>query len=141
MLIAHFLLHVVLMLFQLVQDALQFVRLGTRSRPTLQAENLFLRKQLALYLERKAKPRRANDPTRLTLVILSNFFAWKDAMRIVKPETFMRWHRKGFRLFWRWKSRPRGQPLIPFIMRNPLRARRTLEIKKGADWGVNPAPG
>jgi hypothetical protein len=90
MLIAHFLVHVVLMLFQLAQDALQFVRLGTRSRPALQAENLFLRKQLALYLERKAKPRRANDATRLALVILSNFFAWKDVMRIVKPETFMR---------------------------------------------------
>jgi len=54
MLIAHSLLHIVLMLFQLAQDALQFVRLGIRSRAALQAENLFLRKQLALYLECKS---------------------------------------------------------------------------------------
>jgi hypothetical protein len=87
MLIVHFLLHVVLMLFQLAQDALQFVRLVTRSRAALQDENLLLRKQLALYSERKAKPRRTNDATRLTLVILPKFFAWKDVMRM--PADFL----------------------------------------------------
>ena len=54
MLIAHSLLHIVLMLFQLAQLALQFVRLGIRSRAALQAENPFLWKQLALYLECKS---------------------------------------------------------------------------------------
>jgi len=75
--------------------------LGLRSSAALRAENLFLRKQLALYIERKTKPRRADDATRLALVLLSTLFAWRDALVVVKPETLIGWHRKSFRLFWR----------------------------------------
>ncbi len=82
------------------------------------AENLFLRKQLVLYLERKVKPRRANDATRLTLVLLSRLFAWRQALTLAQPDTLIRWHRKGFRLFWRWKSRPRGRPRLPIHLRD-----------------------
>ena len=53
---------------QLLIDALRFVSLGLRSRSQLAAENLFLRKQLALYGERRVKSRRADDATRITLV-------------------------------------------------------------------------
>ena len=49
-----------------------------RSRAQLAAENLFLRKQLALYLERRVKPRRADDATRITLVALSRFLEWRS---------------------------------------------------------------
>jgi putative transposase len=84
-------------------DALVFVSLGIRSRSRLAAENLFLRKQLALYRERQVKPRRADDATRITLVALSRLIDWRAVLRIVKPATLIRWHRKGFRLFWRWK--------------------------------------
>ena len=38
------------------------------------------------------------------LVFLGKFFEWRRALVLVKPETLLRWHRKGFRLFWRWKS-------------------------------------
>src|SRR5260370_2411967 len=107
------LFHLASVLSRLGQDALRFLLLGTRSSAALKAENLFLRKQLALYTERKTKPRRASDATRLTLVLLSRLFAWRDALINVKPETFLRWHRKGFRLLWRWKSRPRGRPRVP----------------------------
>ena len=79
----------------------------------LRAENLFLRKQLSFYAERKIKPRRVNAGTRIIFVLLSRFFAWKDALVIVKPETLIRWHRKGFCLFWRWKSKSRGRPRLP----------------------------
>jgi len=75
------------------------------------AEKLFLRKQLVLYLERKVKPRRASNATRLTLVLLSRLFAWRQALTLVQPDTLIRWHRKGFRRFWRGKSRPRGKNL------------------------------
>jgi hypothetical protein len=78
----------------------------------LAAENLFLRKQLAQYQERHVKPRRANDATRLALLWLSRFFDWRRALVIVKPGTLIRWHRQGFRLFWRWKSQP-GRPPLP----------------------------
>ncbi len=52
-------------------DLVYFLRLGLRSRTFLAAENLFPRKQLAFYQERKVKPRRADNATRLTLVLLS----------------------------------------------------------------------
>ncbi len=99
--------------FAVLLDALRFIRLSLRLRYALAAENLFLRKQLALYLERQVKPRRAKDATRLTLVLLSKLFAWREALTIVKPDTLVRWHRRGFRLFWRFKSKPRGRPRIP----------------------------
>jgi len=97
-------LRLISVLWLLLQDAVRFLLLGTRSRAALKAENLFLRKQLALYLERKARPRRADDATRITLALLSGLFAWKQALAIVRPETLIRWHPKGFQLFWRCKS-------------------------------------
>ena len=88
------------------------VRLGLTSRAQLAAENLFLRKQLALYQERRTKPRRADASTRVALVLLSQFLDWRALLTVVKPETLIRWHRQGWRLFWRWRSRP-GRPTIP----------------------------
>lgn len=88
----------------LLLDGLRFVSLGFRSRCQLAAENLFLRKQLALYAERGVRPRRAGDATRITLVVLARLIDWRAALAIVKPDTLIPWHRKGFRLFWRWKS-------------------------------------
>jgi hypothetical protein len=89
-----------------------------RSRAQLAAENLFLRKQLALYQERKVKARRADNATRIILAGLSRFLAWRQLLVIVKPETLIRSHRQGFRLFRRWKSRTPGRPAIsPDIQR------------------------
>jgi hypothetical protein len=89
----------------LVGAVIRFFPLLVRSRSALSAEVLFLRKQLAFYEERQVKPRRLNNAARLSLVVWSRLFEWKDALVIVKPETLLRWHRKGFRLFWKWKSR------------------------------------
>ena len=88
--------------------------LGTalRSRAALAAENLPLRKQLALYRERQVRPRRASDPMRLALVLLARCFAWREALTIVQPATLLRWHREAFRLLWRWRSRA-GRPQLP----------------------------
>src|SRR5262249_39973298 len=80
-------------------------------------ENLFLRKQLGLFVERKVKPRRASDSIRFILARLSCWFDWRNALIVVKPDTLIRWHRKGFRLFWKWKSRPRGRPPVPANVR------------------------
>ena len=98
------------MLLTLVLDAMRFLRLCLRSPTSLAAENLFLRKQLALYQEHQFKPQRATDATRFALVWLSRWFDWRQALRVVQPETFLRWHRQGFRLFWR---SPPGRPQIP----------------------------
>lgn len=110
---ARVVLRLAFLLLALAQDALRFLLLGTRSKAALKAENTFLREQLALYLEREVKPRRATDATRLSMVLLSRLFAWQNALVNVKPETFLGWHRKGFRLLWRWKSRPRARPPLP----------------------------
>jgi len=55
------------------------------SRTALAAENLFLRRQLALFQERKAKPRRVTATGRLVLIALAQFFDWHDALVVVKP--------------------------------------------------------
>ena len=49
--------------------------------------------------ERRVKSRRADDATRITLVVLARPIDWRGALTIVKPETLIRWHRQGFRLF------------------------------------------
>jgi len=82
----------------------------------LQAENLFLRKQLAFYREHQIRPQPLTDAARLSLVVWARFCDWKNALMIVKPETLIGWHRKGFRLFWRWKSRL-GRPAVPAKVR------------------------
>ena len=96
--------------------------LGLCLRPpaALAAENLFLRKQLALYQERHVKPQRATDAARLMLTWLARCFDWRQALVIVQPATLIRWHRQGVRLFWRWKSR-RGRPPLPRELRAVIR--------------------
>ena len=95
-----------------VSDMLRWLGLAFRSTQSIEAENLFLRRQLALYIERGSKPRRIDSGTRACLAFLSRFFDWHGALVVVRPETLIRWHRAGWRLFWRLKSRP-GRPSIP----------------------------
>jgi hypothetical protein len=80
---------------RILGDLLRFLCLGLRSRTSLAAENLFLRKQLAFYRERKVKPRRADNPTRLTLVLLSRWFNWQHALIVVRPRTLITRHPQG----------------------------------------------
>ncbi len=85
--------------------------LGSRfkSQAGLQAENVVLRQQL-LVLNRKSLTRvRLRNIDRLILVWLYRLFlSTLDAIVIVKPATVLRWHRRGFRAYWRWKSWRRG---------------------------------
>jgi putative transposase len=96
----------------LAADLLRWLLLTFRSSQSIQAENLFLRRQLALYIERDVKPRRIDAATRIGLTLLSHLFNWRDALTVVSPATLIRWHRAAWRLFWRMKSRP-GRPPIP----------------------------
>lgn len=74
---------------------------------SIEVENLFLRRQLALYMERGVKPRRMDLATRIALALLLRLFDWRDSLVVVRPETLIRWHRAGWKLFWRLKSRRR----------------------------------
>jgi putative transposase len=101
------------------------IALSVRSWRSIEAENAFLRRELALYKERGVKPRRVDAVTRVSLAFLSRLFDWRDALVVVRPETLIRWHQAGWRLFWRWKARP-GRPAIPSELRQLIR-RMALE--------------
>jgi len=101
-----------------------------RRRTAVAAEVLFLRKQLAYYQDHQIRPRRLTDAARLSLVLWSRLFDWKEALAIVTPATFVRWHRKSFKLYWRWKSRG-GRPPLPKEIRQ-LIARM---VRENVTWG------
>jgi hypothetical protein len=66
-------------------DLVRLLVLVSRSRRALAVENLFLRKQLALFQEGKVKPHWAHDSTRLVMVILARMFSWRGALVNVQP--------------------------------------------------------
>ena len=80
-----------------------------RPRAALEAENLILRHQLNV-LRRKSPKRLAFG--NVDRVVFAGLYRVApgvlDALKILKPQTVIRWHRAGFRTYWRWKSRPRG---------------------------------
>jgi putative transposase len=85
-----------------------------RSKSELVAENALLRQQLII-LRRQVKRPTCAKTDRMILVLLARASrAWKHALFIVHPETLLRWHRQGFRLFWKDKSRAASsKPKIP----------------------------
>jgi|SRR2546425_3578109 len=94
-----------------------------RSRARLEAEILVLRQQINV-LRRKSPKRPAfSNIDRLLLVWLSRLVPTTlEALTVVRPETVIRWHRAGFRAYWRFRSRPRGgRPKMPLDIRQLVR--------------------
>ena len=114
-------------------SVLAALRLFFCSRSDTALEVLALRQQVAVLKRQRPRP---------TLTRLDRFFwttlrhlwpRWSDVLLIVKPETVVRWHRAGFRLYWCWRSRQRGgRPRISEEMRTLIR-RLAAE---NADWGA-----
>jgi transposase InsO family protein len=94
-----------------------------KSRCRLQAENLVLRHQVNILRRRASRRLRLSNADRLAFVWLYRLCpSVVDAVAIIKPETLIRWHRGGFKAFWRWKSRSRGgRPAIPREIRDLIR--------------------
>ena len=113
-------LRLLIILVQLAADLARWCGLLLRSPRSIEVENLFLRRQLALYMERGVKPCRMDSATRIALALLSRLFDWRDSLVVVRPETLIRWHRAGWKLFWRLKSRP-GRPPIPLELQKLIR--------------------
>jgi putative transposase len=94
----------------LTQPATPSLMLGTvtdlvRSKSELVAENALLRQQLII-LRRQVQRPACTKADRMILVLLARASrAWKQALFIVQPETLLRWHRQGFKLYWKYKSR------------------------------------
>ncbi len=105
-----------------------------RNQTELAAENLALRQQLAVLTARKRRPRlRMRD--RIFWVWLSRLWAgWRSVLVIVQPDTVVSWHRRGFKLYWSWKSRPGrvGRPKIELEIRKLIRRMS----RENPIWGV-----
>ena len=102
-------------MFAIILSLLCSIRQGFRTRAAIQAEILALRHEL-LVLQRSARTHkmRLTASDRFLWVWLSRLWReWRSALLIVKPETVIAWHRRGFRLYWSWKSRhPQGRPSL-----------------------------
>ena len=105
-----------------------------RSRYNLSLEILALRQQLSV-LERKHPRPRQRMRDRMFWILLRRFWpSWRNVLVIVKPETVVAWHRAGFRLFWRLRSRPKslGRPIV----NAEVRALILQMVKENPSWGA-----
>jgi transposase InsO family protein len=104
-----------------------------KSHRELVLENLALRQQLAVLKHRTKRPKLTNAD-RAFWVLLSRLWTdWQDALILVKPETVIRWHRKGFKLYWTWKSRNRGgRPRVDVEIRTLIRRM----ARENPTWGA-----
>jgi len=105
-----------------------------KSRSRLQAENLFLRHQLNIALRRAPPHLRLRGSDRALMVWLVRLWpSLLSVARVVQPDTILRWHRAGFRVFWRWKSRNRaGRPRIDRGLRELIQRMSTENPLWGA---------
>jgi transposase InsO family protein len=119
----------------LVVALLAALRSTVRSRAALAAEVLALRHQLAVLRRQAPRRLRLCRTDRLLWVWLSRAWSeWRHAVQIVSPHTVVRWHRRGFALYWRWKSRPRGpgRPAVAADLRDLIRQMRAANPLWGA---------
>jgi transposase InsO family protein len=93
-----------------------------KTRARLEAEIVLLRHQLNVLRRRASKPKLATADRLLFVLLYRLFPSVLNAVTIVQPETIIQWHRTGFRLYWRWKSRSHGgRPRIPVEIRRLIR--------------------
>ena len=122
------------MMIALISLVLGILASPFKSKGQLAAENMVLRQQV-MVLRRQARGRvHLTNLDRLFLVQLYRWFpSILRVLAIVQPETVIRWHRAGFRCYWRWKSRPRGgRPQISGELRALI---RQMSIKNPL-WGA-----
>jgi len=117
----------------LITASLAAIRVFFRSRVDTSLEVLALRQQVAVLKRKRPRPS-LNRLDRLFWTTLRNIWPrWSDVLVIVKPETVVGWHRAGFRLYWRWRSRPRGgRPKLSEEIRTLIRR----IAAENSDWGA-----
>src|SRR5215469_15779708 len=84
-----------------------------RPRALLIADNLCLRQQLLVLQRRTPRPRLEEADRRFWILACRWFSGWRTSLLIVRPETVLRWHRQGWRTYWRRRSRRPGRPGRP----------------------------
>ncbi|MGB2986414.1 MAG: integrase core domain-containing protein [Phycisphaerae bacterium] len=105
-----------------------------RDRTELAPENLVLRQQLAVLEQRSKRPRLRSRDRIFWTWIARLWSHWRSALVIVQPETVVRWHQQGFKLYWGWKSRSRkvGRPRVEAEIRRLIRRMS----RENPTWGV-----
>jgi putative transposase len=118
---------------EFILSILAVIRVFFRSRSDTAIEVLALRQQVAILKRQRPRPK-LKPLDRLFWTTLRHFWSrWSDVLVIVKPETVIGWHRAGFQLYWRWRSRRRsGRPRITPEIRGLIR--RLAE--ENVDWGA-----
>ena len=105
-----------------------------RTQAQLEVEITMLRHQLNVLRRQAPSKPRLTAADRLLFVWLCRLFpSLRDAITIVQPDTVLRWHRSGFRLYWRWKSRSRGgRPKVAIEIRSLIRRMSEENLLWGA---------
>ena len=85
---------------------------AARTQKELAVENLVLRRQVAVLKRRHPRPSLTDSDRLFWVLMLRIWPRWRPGLHVVQPATVVRWHRQGFRDYWRWKSRRRGWPKI-----------------------------
>src|SRR5512135_3390921 len=101
-------------MLRLLLVLLRGLRSALRSHAGLMLENLALRQQLASFATARQRPRIRGADRWFWIALRRLWSRWVDVLVFVKPETVIRWHRAGFRRYWRWMSRHRasGRPTL-----------------------------
>ena len=112
-----------------------------KSRAKLVAKNLCLRQQLIVLKRRQIRPRLRDSDRRFWVLACQWFSGWRQSLLVVKPDTVVRWHRKGWKAYWRWRSsrpartgRRKIEPELRELIRrmareNPLWGQRRIQAE------------
>jgi len=104
----------------------------TRSRCELIAENAFLRQQIIVLKRQRPRPGLTRRDQMVLVLLVAKVRGWNDSLLLVKPDTLLKWHRAGFRLFWRQKSQ--GQSRVPRISAEAIALIKEMAVHNRL-WG------
>jgi transposase InsO family protein len=120
-------------LLQLLNALLTTARSSLQSQHTLALENLALRQQLAILRRRTKRPQLTKIDRAFWVALSRLWTGWQGTLIVVKPQTVISWHRKGFKLYWTWKSRNKGgRPRVDVAIRRLIRQM----ANDNATWGA-----
>ena len=121
-----------------LRQLLLLVRVLVEDRQRLALENVALRHQLAV-LKRSVKRAKIQDSDRMFWILMTKMLKdWKETVHFVKPDTVVRWHRNGFRFYWRKKSKGKpGRPPISMAIIHLIRRMSMDNVTWGAPMIVS----
>src|SRR5690242_7934496 len=104
-----------------------------RSRRDISLEVLALRQQIAVLKRKRRRPMLSRLDRLFWIMLRMVWLRWSDVLDILKPAAVIAWHRKGFRVYWRWRSRRRsGRPRVSEEVRSLIRKMKL----ENAGWGA-----